>query len=319
LAESHVMESEITVMSIDTSPTQRLGRFAARIDGLRQFDWIAEAAELPSTRSRENWDAIHIAGGDKQRLINQALMTLRIRGRVPAERLPLHGIILLVGPPGTGKTTLARGLGQPVASKLGVPMLYLEINAHKLGSAAHGKTQKNVDDLFSETIPSAIEDDYALIVIDEVEVLATAREKLSLAANPIDVHRAVDAALVGIDRLARDHPKVLIVATSNFAGAIDNAFLSRADLVITVPIPDIEGRKVILRDTIEAVSAIGNIDHLGRPEVIERIAVAAEGIDGRQLRKAVAGAIARRTETVDDVQHLTEDDLIATVREVVGR
>ena len=71
-----------------------------------------------------------------------------------------------------------------------------------------------------------------MIVVDEVEVLATARAKLSLDANPVDVHRAVDAALVGIDRLARDHPKALIVATTNFEAAIDDAFISRADLVI---------------------------------------------------------------------------------------
>jgi pachytene checkpoint protein 2 len=290
-----------------------------RIERLRQGDVLAEAAVLPNSEADAAWEAIHIAREDKLRLVNHALVTLRLRGRVPAARLPLHGITVLVGPPGTGKTTLARGLGYPLASALGSDMLYVEINAHKLGSGALGKTQKQVDNLFSETIPAAIGDDYALILIDEVEVLATARVKLSLDANPIDVHRAVDAALVGIDRLARDHPKALIVATTNFESAIDDAFLSRADLVMRIPVPDQKGREVILRDTLEAVGRVWTLDHLLRPDVIDRVATAADGIDGRQLRKAVVAAIARRSEVVNDPRRLTEDDLVAAVREVVGR
>jgi SpoVK/Ycf46/Vps4 family AAA+-type ATPase len=149
-----------------------------------------------------------------------------------------------------------------------------------------------------------------------VEVLATARAKLSFDANPIDVHRAVDAALVGIDRLARNHPKALIVATTNFETAVDEAFLSRADVVMTIPAPDQQGREIILRDTLEA---IGELDHLLDGSTVARLAAAGDGIDARQLRKAVAAALARRQEVARDFSKLTEADVIAAISESLRR
>jgi hypothetical protein len=50
--------------------------------------------------------------------------------------------------------------------------------------------------LMNETIPEAVQDDNALLLIDGVETLWTTMDQLSLSANPVDVRRAVDAALI---------------------------------------------------------------------------------------------------------------------------
>jgi SpoVK/Ycf46/Vps4 family AAA+-type ATPase len=132
-----------------------------------------------------------------------------------------------------------------------------------------------------------------VVLLDEVETLLTNRSALSMEANPIDVHRAVDAALVGLDRLARRHPAVVVLATSNFANAIDPALSSRADLIVEVPAPDRRGRRLILQDTIAAVAdAFPGAKCLLAEEVLDHAAEISDGVDGRRLRKAVAAACA---------------------------
>ena len=56
--------------------------------------------------------------------------------------------------------------------------------------------------------------------------------------QPVDVHRSTDAVLAGIDRVARNHPNVAFVATTNFPSGVDPAFLSRADLIETIGPPN---------------------------------------------------------------------------------
>ena len=70
-------------------------------------------------------------------------------------------------------------------------------------------------------------------MLDEVETLAADRSKMSMEANPVDIHRATDAVLVQLDMLAEQNPQLLFVATSNFPQAVDSAFTSRCDLVLT--------------------------------------------------------------------------------------
>ena len=76
-----------------------------------------------------------------------------------------------------------------------------------------------------------------IVLLDEVESMAVARGAASLQANPADVHRATDAVLTALDDIAARAPHVFTVATSNFLEALDGAFVSRADIVVDVPLP----------------------------------------------------------------------------------
>src|SRR5713226_711339 len=101
----------------------------------------------------ELWDSIHVPPDLKESLLCQALLNFTLRPKVSRTVIPLHGVILLIGAPGTGKTSLARGLASKTAGLLKSKKLaYLEIEPHSLQSSALGKSQKAVTELFGGTI-----------------------------------------------------------------------------------------------------------------------------------------------------------------------
>ena len=65
----------------------------------------------------------------------------------------------------------------------------------------------------TETVPEiAARRPFTVVLIDEVESFAVRRSAASLEANPVDVHRATDAVLLGIDEIAKTLPSVLVGA-----------------------------------------------------------------------------------------------------------
>lgn len=270
---------------------------------------VARVCPLPNDDFSAAWAAIKIAEAVRERLLAQALLALTVRQKLSFESAPLHGLILLTGEPGTGKTTLARGLANQIAKHLpGMNTTFVEVDPHALTSSSLGRSQQAVAKLFEQTLPELAMNGVAVVLLDEVETIAVSRHRLSLEANPIDVHRATDAALAGMDRLTREHRNILLVATTNFPEALDAAVMSRADLIEHIGLPDFHGRHDIIVDTLKSVGSVWrSVDALATHG--DRLARAAEGLDGRRIRKAIFAAMASDIATAKDPNQLTETQI----------
>lgn len=277
---------------------------------------ILDSRELPDKGFLELWEAIIVDSEIKDRLLSQAVLNFTLRPKVKRAELPLHGIILLVGEPGTGKTSLARGLAARTAQAISIEagFWYIEVDPHSLTSSALGKSQRAVTELLGNKIPEYAAKRPVIVLLDEVEALATDRSKLSLEANPIDVHRATDAVLAQLDQLAANHSNLLFIATSNFPKAIDSAFMSRADLVLKVDLPNQEAIRAILTNTIEAVArSHPKVEGLLTDPTFNMVVSACIGLDGRRIRKLVAAACTYRKEVAADPNKLSMEDLSCAV------
>jgi pachytene checkpoint protein 2 len=282
-------------------------------------EWIVDERILPSEALKGEWESIIGVDELKDLVVNQVLLGIRLRADLPFRVTALHGLVLLYGPPGTGKTTLARGVGQQVAALVpGRKVRYVEVDPHGLMSAEHGRSQQQVTELLCEQIPLLADDGMPTIVlIDEVESMVVARSAASLDANPADVHRATDAVLMALDRNAREHPNIIMIATSNFTEALDEAFRSRADLALEIPLPSVAAILAILQRALTDFGvAYPKLGKLAADPQLRAVATALEGLDGRRVRKLLTEALAARRATVKDPNGLKMTDLLAAAKRV---
>jgi pachytene checkpoint protein 2 len=278
---------------------------------------------LPADHHDGPWDSILVPPGTKERLLGTAVLVLRHGRALQSLSGPPHGLIVLFGPPGTGKTTLCQGLAQAVAMQVARrgSTTFVEVDPHAFPSEMLGESQRAVRRLFTETLPElAARRPHTVVLVDEVEALAVRRSVASFETNPVDVHRATDAVLAGLDALRAACPHVLLLATTNFAAGVDEAFLSRADLVLELDLPDEEVLTRIIGSSLAELAALWPpLRHLADDVALHtKLAGRCAGFDGRRARKVVLASVAQRPDLAADPAGLTAEDLFAAVEAAAG-
>lgn len=300
----------------------------ADMDGTSQgVGYVGRAVSvLPADDSQSCavWGRIAVPSETKERLLNHALLSLGLRqAGMSHVGLPLHGFFMLAGPPGVGKTSLARSLGSQVhvalAGRLG-PVRRMEVNLHLLTSELLGRTQRNILQVLQEEVPAAAGGGVLIVVLDEIEVLGVARDRASPEINPADVGRGTAALLGGLDWVAQNVPGAITVGTTNLPDMLDAAVKSRADLWLDLPLPSGDAIIEILRDSLmELASIYPSCSALLDSDTLACVAALLEGCDARQVRKFVADALAYQRQTALDPATMTTEMLSAAARRLSGR
>ncbi|TMW65318.1 hypothetical protein Poli38472_007960 [Pythium oligandrum] len=218
---------------------------------------------LPATMLDGLWESLIYDTTVKRNVLEYATTAMLFSdSKVNPHIISWNRVVLLHGPPGTGKTSLCKALAQKLSIRLAdrFPNSYLlEINAHSLFSKWFSESGKLVMKLFRQ-IQELVEDEEALIcvLIDEVESLTAARKAALSGSEPSDAIRVVNALLTQLDAL-KNHPNVLVLTTSNITEAIDVAFVDRADIKQYIGLPSPHARYEILRSCVEELCRVGLI------------------------------------------------------------
>jgi len=191
--------------------------------------------------------------------------------------------ILLYGPPGVGKTLLAKAVANETEA------YFTSINGPEIMSKFYGESEQRLREIFEDAKKHAP----AIIFIDEIDAIAPKRDEVIG-----EVERRVVAQLLTLMDGLESRGNVIVIAATNRPNAIDPALRrpGRFDREIEIPLPDKQGRLEILQIHTRNMPLAKDVD-------LEKLADMTNGYTGADLaalvREAAMNALRRYLQVID--------------------
>lgn len=210
----------------------------------------------------------------------------------------IGGGILLYGPPGCGKTFIAKATAGEIDAK------FIAIGLHDILDMWIGNSEKNLHAIFE----MARNNKPCVLFFDEVDAIGASRADLKQSA----MRHVINQFLSELDGVSSDNEGVLILAATNAPWSVDSAFRrpGRFDRIIFVEPPD-EGARAEILNSILKEKPVGEVD-------IDKIARETNNYSGADLKAVIDMAVEEKLQESmlkGTIQPIQTKDLLKAVKQ----
>lgn len=229
------------------------------------------------------WSDVAGLEGAKEALKEAVILPIKFPHLFTGKRIPWKGI-LLFGPPGTGKSYLAKAVATEANNST-----FFSVSSSDLVSKWLGESEKLVKNLFE----LARAHKPSIIFIDEVDSLCSSRSD-----NESESARRIKTEfLVQMQGVGSDNDGILVLGATNTPWILDSAIRRRFEKRIYIPLPEEHARLVMFK------LHLGNTSHCLTEENIRTLANKTEGYSGADISIVVRDALMQPVRKVQSSTH----------------